>query len=146
MIDKLQQFIAKLNGWRIDRDKRFGYQCNDLTREWLTFLWLTQYKALGDNGVKLIALNPTYYLPNPLKRIKNNPKDPNQTPKSGNIIIFSQPSATGHIAIVVWATTWVNSITIFEQNAGTGSMSWKWSDACRISKKTYKNVLWRITR
>lgn len=142
---KLQEFMNKWLWKRIDYDwGAFGYQCNDLTRQRLKELWLPQYKALGNNGCKLIALRPDKYIVKPLEWEKNDIRKPNQIPKPWDIIIFSIPKATGHIAVVAWATSWVNSITIFEQNAWKWSTTGLWSDACRIRKVTYANVYGRI--
>ena len=97
-----------------------------------------------NNGCKLIALRPDKYIVKPLEWEKNDIRKPNQIPKPWDIIIFSIPKATGHIAVVAWATSWVNSITIFEQNAWKWSTTGLWSDACRIRKVTYANVYGRI--
>ena len=140
----LDDFIDKREGKRIDFDNFAGYQCNDLTRQWLKERGLPQYKALGDNWVKNIAFNPNYFIPKPLKWVKNNQRATNQVPKRGDIIIFSQPSKTGHIAIVVWSTIWLNSIRVFEQNASLGTGTWLYWDACKQRTKTYKYVMWRI--
>jgi len=147
MKKKLDDFIVYVKSlWnRIDRDKSFWYQCNDSTRAWLWRIKKPQYKSLGANGVKLIAQNPSYYLPKELKWIENNKKDPNQVPKIWDIVIFSIPSKTGHIAIVYDAPKLLNQIIVHEQNAGSGNWDWKWENACRLKMKTYRNILWRIS-
>lgn len=140
----IQEFVNKYNWKRIDFDNFAGYQCVDLTRQRLKESGLPQYKPLGNNWCKLIALNPNAYLVDPLKRVKNDLKKPNQIPKPWDIIIFSVPKSTWHIAVVYGATPWVNGITIFEQN-GKWTGSWLWQDACRLRKTTYNNVFGRIT-
>ena len=76
---------------------------------------------------------------------QNDLKKPNQIPKPWDIIIFSVPKSTWHIAVVYGATPWVNGITIFEQNWGRWSTTWQGTDACRLRKVTYANVYWWIT-
>jgi len=142
----LDDFIAKYKDKKVDFDGARGFQCSDLARQRLKERDQIQYKPLGDKWVKYIALNPDYYLPKPLTRVKNEITKPNQIPKRWDIVILNIPSKTWHIAIVTWATPWVNSLTIFEQNAWKWSGTWEGSDACRLRTITYKNVLWRITR
>lgn len=140
----IQEFVNKYNWKRIDYDNFAGYQCVDLARQRLKESGLPQYKPLGNNWCKLIALNPNAYLVDPLKRVQNDLKKPNQIPKPWDIVIFSIPKSTWHIAVVYGATPWVNGITIFEQN-GKWTGSWLWQDACRLRKVTYANVYWWIT-
>lgn len=141
----LDQFIQKYQWKRVDYDWSFGYQCNDLTRFRLQVNDLPQYKNLWNKGVKYIALQPFFYIIKPLERVKNDTKDPNQVPNRWDIVIFGTPTATGHIAIVTQAERWINQISIFEQNGGKGTWTWLLTDSCRINKKTYKNVLGRIS-
>mgnify|MGYP003620853298 CR=1 FL=1 len=82
------------------------------------------------------------YLVAPLRWVQNDLKKPNQIPKPWDIIIFSVPKSTWHIAVVYGATPWVNGITIFEQNWGRWSTTWQGVDACRLRKVTYANVYW----
>jgi hypothetical protein len=134
---QLAIFIKERTGKRVDFDwGAFWYQCNDLTRKRLQVIWLPQYKPLGDNGVKYIAQYPSKYLVEPLKWVKNTPL---WVPKPWDIVILSQPTATGHIAVVVRAD--INSVRIFEQNGGKWSWTWLWVDACRERTLTYKTVL-----
>lgn len=147
-MDNLDKFIEKVKamGNRIDYDWwKFGFQCNDLTRAWLQYLGITQYKPLGNNGCKLVALYPEKYLVTPLKRVKNDPKKPNQVPKRGDIVIFNIPKETGHIAIITGAIPWSNTFGVFEQNAWRWSTTWQWTDACILRTKSYNNVYWWIT-
>lgn len=141
----LDDFVTKYKWKRIDFDNSFWFQCNDLTRQWLKERDQIQYRPLGSNWVKLIAKNPDYYLPHPLKWIKNNINKPNQIPKRGDIVILWIPTATWHIAVVTGALPWVNSLTIFEQNGWKWTTTGVWVDVCRIRKITYRNVLGWIT-
>lgn len=141
----LNEFVKKREWKRIDFDNFANFQCNDLTRQRLKESGLPQYKPLGNNWCKLIALKPNAYLVDPLKRVQNDLKKPNQIPKPWDIVIFSVPKSTWHIAVVYGATPWVNGITIFEQNWGRWSTTWLGVDACRLRKVTYANVYWWIT-
>lgn len=137
---QLAIFIKEFTGERVDFDWwAFGYQCNDLTRKWLQVIWLPQYKPLGNNGVKYIAQFPSKYMVDPLKWVKNTPL---WVPKPWDIVIFSTPVATWHIAVVVRAN--INSVRFFEQNGGKWSGTWLWTDACRERTLPYKTVLWWI--
>lgn len=142
----LDDFIAKYKGKRVDYDWSFWYQCNDLTRQRLKERDQIQYRALWERWVKYIAQGPEYYLKKPLEWIKNDIKKPNQIPKRWDIVILNIPASTWHIAIVTWTTPWVNSLTIFEQNAWRWSNTWQGSDSCRLRTITYRNVMGRITR
>lgn len=145
MIMTIQEFVNKYNWKRIDFDNFAGYQCVDLTRQRLKESGLPQYRPLGNNWCKLIALNPNAYLVAPLRWVQNDLKKPNQIPKPWDIIIFSVPKSTWHIAVVTGALPWVNSLTIFEQNGWKWTTTGVWVDACRIRKITYRNVLGWIT-
>ena len=77
MIMTIQEFVNKYNWKRIDYDWSFWFQCNDLTRQRLKESGLPQYKPLGNNWCKLIALNPNAYLVAPLRWVQNDLKKPN---------------------------------------------------------------------
>lgn len=149
MQEKINQFklYIKSIGNRVDFDwGAFWFQCNDLTRAWLHYVWLPQYARLWSKWVIYIAWNPNAYLPKPLRWVKNDPKDKYQVPKPWDIVILNRPSVTGHIAIVENVYPWQNRIDIFEQNWGNWNWNWLWSNACRTRSITYVNVMWWITR
>jgi len=123
----------------VDFDWSRGFQCFDVVRAWWAHSGKPQAKALWAKWVKYLAIQPNKYLVKWQEFIKNTSTN---FPKEGDAIIFSQPSLTWHIAIVVEAT--VNWVKIYEQNAGKWWSLWIWSDAPRFRTTNYKNVMWRI--
>lgn len=134
----LQRRIEK-NKTPIDYDNFGWFQCMDLVRAWWKYAKLPQAKWLGWKWVKYLAIQDKKYLVKWQEFIKNTPTN---FPKEWDAIVFSQPSLTWHIAIVVDAT--VNWVKIYEQNAWRWWGMWVGIDAPRITTTNYKNVMWRI--
>ena len=141
----LEQFVKKYEWKVVDYDKSFWFQCLDVVRQRWKENWKPQAKALWARGVKFFALMPNTYLVKWQEYIANNIKLPNQVPLPWDVIIFSQPKLTWHIAIVLEAPKWENKLVIFEQNFWRWNSRWLWNDVCRKRTTTYRNVMWWIT-
>jgi hypothetical protein len=107
-------FIKKYEGKGIDFDKSYGFQCQDLYRQYVKeVLGFPQSPAVPgakDNWDK--------YLPEYYQRIENTPAG---VPMPGDIILWgSSYGQWGHVAICIKATS--STLTCFSQNDPTGSL------------------------
>lgn len=140
-------FKDKRSWKRIDYDNSRGFQCIDLIRQYIKDMWRKQPLALGPNGVKFLALEfNRFWDTKQYAYIENDIKQPNQVPLQGDIIIFSTPTATGHIWIVDSAKPWANLINVLNQNGWRWSTTGRWTDSVIIRAYTYKNVIGRIRK
>jgi hypothetical protein len=121
-----QQFLNYYLGNRIDFDGGFGYQCTDLARAYVQWVWGKSTTIYGGNGGAVEAYRR---FPDAIgqggyaEKIANNPFDVNQVPKQGDIIVFDATSWNpyGHISIVDSAPNGVNYFVSIDQNAGSGT-------------------------
>lgn len=121
---KLDQFVSKYNGKKVDFDGAYGNQCFDLYRQYCKeVLDVPQSPPTGTKGAVTIKDN---YLTEHFTKIENTLDG---VPKKGDIIIWdTRYGSYGHVAIVVTAD--VNYFTAFSQNDPSGV-------ACIV--KSYKN-------
>lgn len=104
--------------------------------------WHYSKYIFGVNGVSVIngngnqMCNDGKFNTNYFTRIYNNPKDPNQCPQRGDIIMFNGPGSYGHVAIVADANP--SGITVYEQNVDT--VNGKWPSG-QSYQKVRKNTL-----
>jgi hypothetical protein len=134
----LQEFIDKYNGKFIDLDgypKGAAYQCWDLAQEWFNQIgldywlickWSGGVKDIWEHRNELFDVNEWEFEQNEYHTI----------PKPGDVVVFDGRfgGGYGHIAIVIKAD--INTLTVFEQNAGLGIGGGS-GDQCKIT--TYPN-------
>lgn len=127
-----KQFRDKYLGKFVDYDKRYGFQCVDLMRQYLKEVrGVDPYKVLpGATYAKQLFWN---YKTGPLTKVLNGPTN---APKQGDVVFWNTfPFVTGiagHVGIVESADA--NSLIVFSQNYPTGS-------ACSLRKFSYKGVM-----
>lgn len=128
------QFLTKWDGKYVDFDKRYGYQCVDLMRQY----------CLEVLGIPGYTLPPADYAKNIYKRYSATkpflkiPNTPTGIPKNGDIIFWDYyPFVTGwagHVAIVVGDGASVNNFISFDQN-------WPTKTACHRQLHNYRGVM-----
>lgn len=123
----LDEFVSKYTGKGIDYDGHYGFQCQDLYRQYVK-------ECLGfpqSPGVPGAKDNWDAYLPEYYDRIQNTPEG---VPEKGDIMLWGTAYGPyGHVAVVISATA--STITCFSQNDPTGSL-------CVIKKySSYKGVI-----
>ena len=133
----IQQFFDKYNGKYIDFDKRYGYQCVDLMRQFIKeCLVLNPYEIPAAGSAKQIYLN--FKGSSSFLKIPNTPTG---VPQKGDIIFWGYyPFVTGwagHVAIFSQGD--VNRFISFDQNYPTGSF-------CRYFNHSYNGVMGWIHR
>lgn len=133
----LKEFINKYLGKFVDYDKKFGYQCVDLMRQYIKeVLKLDPYKAFPANKYAKYMFN--YYSTTLMIKTVNGKTN---FPKAGDIIFWSTfPFITGiagHVGIVVSAD--VNHVIVLHQNYPLNS-------SCSLRKFSYKGVLGWFTK
>lgn len=100
----IQSFLAYAPGKYFNPDNAYGFQCKDLIDSYCMDIFpgksWTETIRPGNANVCFNGANPEYF-----EKIKNNPNDPNQLPKFGDIICWggNNINGFGHIAIVVSA-------------------------------------------
>ena len=129
-----QQFLDKYNGKYVDYDKKYGYQCVDLFRQYVVDCFgLSPYTIFpAADYAKTIYKN--YTASSPFKKI---PYTPTNTPKSGDIIFWNfYPGVIGwpgHVGIVVGDGASMYNFISFDQN---------WSPTyCHRQLHSYKGVM-----
>lgn len=123
---KLQDFISKYNGKKIDWDGRYGAQCVDLFRQYVQELGLPQL-----NGVTGAA--DFWNDPNLAQHWVKIPNTPAGIPQAGDVMIWDKKlNGYGHIGIFISGD--VNSFVSFDQNWPVGSL-------CAKVKHNYKYML-----
>jgi len=138
-------FKSKYLWKRVDYDwfpSWWQYQCVDLIRQYIKEMWWQQPSPLWNNWCKYFALNPYYYFnPEKFERVKNTISN---KPEQWDIVIFSKPISTGHIALVDSAN--YLSLKVLEQNAWSGDGSWLGTNAIKLWTYSYYNVMWRFKK
>lgn len=110
---KLEEFVKKNTGKKVDYDGRFGAQCVDLFRQYCK-------DVLGiphTGGVEGAAELYTKYESMPLEqKYFNKLVYAGGKPGTGDVVIFAPTKSNkyGHVAIVLDAST--EKITVFEQD------------------------------
>lgn len=112
-------FLARWNGRRVDEDGYYGTQCWDLPARYAREEYGCPSFPTGSGGAEGVYRLFGGVIPQYFDRIANDPKDPNQLPQKGDIIVWNANffPPYGHIAIVLAASP--QSITVFEQNGAT---------------------------
>src|SRR5690554_1579514 len=101
---KQDKWLASAAGRYMNPDNAYGYQCKDVADDYCIALfgnWVNTVRP-GNGKDVFNNANSTYFT-----KIKNNPNDPNQLPKRGDIINWGASKAVpeGHVAVVLSATT-----------------------------------------
>lgn len=108
-----EAWLSTALGRAIDVDKRYSLQCKDVIDDYCIKLWGNWVSTIrpGDAWQCFDGSNPDYF-----EKIKNNPNDPNQIPKRGDVIVWGKNSSVpfGHIAVVESATP--DSVTVLQQD------------------------------
>ena len=130
---KVEEFVKKYNGVKIDYDKRFGPQCVDLFRQWVEEgLGITEHTGVcaTTGGAKDLFLDydkmpieKKYFL-----RMKNKGNIP------GDILIWdkTEKNEFGHVAIYLGKLN--NDFIVFEQDGFK-------QDGAKINLRSKKNLL-----
>lgn len=128
----IQQFLDKYNGKPIDYDKKFGFQCVDLMRQYIK-------EVLGGSPYQVIpaadyAKNMFYnYKGTYFEKIYNSPTN---SPSKGDIVFWKTylfvTGIAGHVAIAVDAG--MMSLITFDQN-------WPRGTFCHFQKHSYRGVI-----
>lgn len=135
-----QEFLDKRLGGRYRETVQLGYQCIALIKLYSSQRWWKQVGYFWGIGAYQGWINnnntfdQNFYdkIPNTIKAI----------PQQGDIIIFKANKNNEyhwHIAIVHSAN--INTIEVVEQNGGTGNWNWLGTNAIRIQKYNYWNVV-----
>jgi|GEM_PF-1868431 len=119
-------FITKYNNKGIDFDGKFGFQCQDLYRQYVKeVLNLPQSPAVvgaKDNWDVYLTAHYTRYT-----------NSPTAVPKNGDIVIWGTKFGEfGHVAIFIDGG--ITKFNSFDQNSPVGSL-------CHIQSHTYTGVL-----
>lgn len=131
----MDSFIATWNGKKADYDGMWGGECVDLYNFYMRDVFkLSPYAFGGVNGAKDLAVNLPKYAD--IEWIKNNPNDPNQVPKRGDIVVIGAPIGAnyGHVGICTAATgTYLelfdqlgNLNDALEKPSAVRNQSWMW--------------------
>lgn len=127
------QFISKYQGKYLDWDKKFGFQCMDLMRQYVKEVYgLSPYAVIpAAPTAKQCFLNfkDNQYF----KKVLNGP---NNMPKQGDLVFWgTYPFVTGwagHVAIFDKGDLY--TIISFDQNYGVGT-------PCHLQKHGYNKIL-----
>ena len=147
------KFLELWKWKRYQESSIYWYQCVSLAKlatfriHWLklwSFWWSA--KTWWKNYINTFPENTWL-------RIVNDMNDPNQVPKSWDIIFFdtiSQPWKPDydHVAVVLKSEKWSNLLSVIEQNWASWDWDGKWWDEIRIAKyyyNKYPKVLWWFT-
>lgn len=126
-----QQYKSLMLGKRVDYDGAFKYQCVDLIRDYAHRCHDNNQPVRG-NAIDLFK-ETAYW-----QAIKNDPKNSQQVPAQGDIVIFDRTFSNlfGHVGIVDSASTIDNYIMVLDQNAG-GKGDGTGNSAIRVHKYYY---------
>lgn len=131
-------FKNKYNWKVVNYDWAYGFQCVDLIRQYIKERNREQPLPLGPLWCKYFAISPYYYFDiEEYVWVKNTITN---KPAQWDIVIFSKPYTTGHIALVDSAN--YLSLTVLEQNAWTGTWDWLWANRIKLWTYSYYNVMW----
>jgi predicted RNase H-like nuclease (RuvC/YqgF family) len=114
----LDEFKNKWLGKPADFDGAYGNQCVDLYRFYVhEVLGFPQSPGVGGAAEIWDSADPKYY-----DFITNNPKDTDQFPTPGDIVIWNRKmgSGAGHVAIVLGGTTG-STLHVLETDGTTGT-------------------------
>ena len=133
-----EQFIAKYNGKYVDFDKRYGYQCVDLMRQYCEeVLNISGYTLPPVTYAKQLFTNFPNAGTTRFTKIYNKPTN---SPKRGDIVIWGYyPFVTGwagHVAIC--SNAWITGLITFDQNWGNPNF-------CRYVNHSYRGVMGWLT-
>lgn len=135
-------FKSKYLWKRVNYDSVYGYQCVDLIRQYIKERNWKQPLPLWPLWCKYFAISPYYYFDiDDYEWIKNTISN---KPEQWDIVIFSRPISTGHIALVDSAN--YLSLKVLEQNAWSGDGSWLGTNAIKLWTYSYYNVMWRFKK
>lgn len=122
----------------VNYDWAYGFQCVDLIRQYIKERNREQPLPLWPLWCKYFAVSPYYYFNHEkYEWIKNTISN---KPEQWDIVIFSKPYATWHIALVDSAN--YLTLTVLEQNAWTGTWDWLWANRIKLWTYSYYNVMW----
>ena len=135
-------FKSKYLWKRVNYDSVYGYQCVDLIRQYIKERNWKQPLPLWPLWCKYFAISPYYYFDiDDYERVKNTISN---KPEQWDIVIFSKPISTGHIALVDSAN--YLSLKVLEQNAWSGDGSLLGTNAIKLWTYSYYNVMWRFKK
>lgn len=123
----LQQFVAATTNKPIDEDGAYGAQCWDLVFKYVKEVIgcpRLPTRPGGKGGAKDVYNFFLPPLPQFFDRVANDPKNSNQVPKVGDIVVWGETfgGGLGHIAIVIDAPAGSPNLVVFGQNAPFGSL------------------------
>lgn len=132
----LDEFIKKHNGEKVDFDKKYGYQCVDLFRQYCSDV-LNIPQPAGVTGAREFY---TEYEKKSVevKYLQKLPY-PENKPIAGDVVIFDKMRGNpyGHVAIVIAADK--NYIKVLEQDGysqtGTKFAYWKYTHVLGFLRK-----------
>lgn len=131
MRDKLNQFVANLNGQFVEVSSKSAiYQCMDLAYNWVFCLDYPKITIQHGNAYEV------YTAPNDTTRQYFDiiPNTPDGIPQDGDLVVWSSSyGPAGHIAIALGGGT-VNSFMCFEQNNPLGTNA-------HLQSRSYYRVL-----
>lgn len=102
MNKRIEQFLTTSAGKFFNPDRFAGFQCKDVIDAfclWLFGDWINTVRP-GNAAAVFDQANPKYFT-----KTRNDPRNPNQVPKRGDIVNWGPSKAVpeGHVAIVVSA-------------------------------------------
>lgn len=112
---KRDAWLKTATGRKINPDHAFGFQCKDVIDDYGIKLYgkkLGVAVPLGNAATIFNRLHSNYW-----KKIKNDPKQPNQLPQKGDMIFWGAAAWNlwyGHCAVVVSADK--NGVTVIQQD------------------------------
>lgn len=127
---------------RVNYDGAYGFQCVDLIRDYIKNQNRTQPLSLWWLWCKYFAISPYYYFKS--TEYERIPNKINNKPEQWDIVIFSKPSATGHIGVVDSAN--YLTLNVLEQNAWSGNWDWTGSNRIKVGTYSYINCMWRFKK
>ena len=111
----VEEFVKKYNGVKVDFDKKYGYQCVDLFRQWVKEgLGISEHTGpcSTTGGAKDLFID---YLKMPLEK-KYFTRETKKAMRPGDVLIWdsTETNKYGHVAI--YLGTLNNDLIVFEQD------------------------------
>ncbi len=109
-------FVSRYNGTHIDEDGYYGAQCWDVSARFAREVVGCPSFPTGSGGAEGLFRIFADPIPQFFDRIANDPRDPNQLPRKGDVIVFmaSFSPPWGHTGVCISADS--SGVTMLEQN------------------------------